>query len=150
MNDIIKARHFRPITKRQIEILNLIDSYIKDNGYSPSCKDLSELMNVSSPNSASDAIKVLKKKGYLNSSEFISRSASISQRGRRLLDNIDNNDEYPENIDNYEELERDKNRQIGDSETINNFLKLNKQNKEVVSSLIIGLVNYPSLKEWAC
>jgi len=66
----------RTLTVRQTEILNHIDGYIKQNGYSPSVRDVAGHFDIS-PKGAHDHILALEKKGAIKSRRKKSRSITI-------------------------------------------------------------------------
>jgi len=54
------------LTKRQVEVLEAINKYIKDNHYAPAYRDLGKILGVKSPSTVSNFLYKLKKKGYVN------------------------------------------------------------------------------------
>ena len=66
----------RTLTERQIEILNYIDGYIKQNGYSPSVRDIAGHFKISAMG-AHDHILALEKKGVIKSHHKKPRTITI-------------------------------------------------------------------------
>lgn len=71
------------LTKRQTQILNMIQSHIEDTGYPPTRTDICEHFGFRSPTAADDHLKALEKKGVI---ELIPGAS----RGIRLLGEYDN------------------------------------------------------------
>ncbi len=53
------------LTDRQKQILNYITSYIDDNGYPPTIREIGSAMSIHSTNGVNDHLKALARKGYL-------------------------------------------------------------------------------------
>lgn len=53
----------RKITDRQTEVLSFIESFIKDNSYSPSIREIAEHFQITIK-AVQDHIKALNRKGY--------------------------------------------------------------------------------------
>jgi repressor LexA len=77
-----------PLTARQSEVLECIRAFQRETGLSPTRADLAERMGFQSKNAASDHLRVLARKGYIEL--YNDRS-----RGIRLLDAGPNEDELP-------------------------------------------------------
>lgn len=77
-----------PLTVRQSEVLECIRSFQRETGLSPTRADLAERMGFQSKNAASDHLRVLARKGYIEL--YNDRS-----RGIRLLDAGPAEDELP-------------------------------------------------------
>ena len=77
-----------PLTARQSEVLECIRTFQRQTGLSPTRADLAERMGFQSKNAASDHLRVLARKGYIEL--YNDRS-----RGIRLLDAGPNEDELP-------------------------------------------------------
>jgi repressor LexA len=65
------------LTKRQAETLNFIKNFQKDNGYSPSYREIAEGLGLSSPATIAEHLKTLQQKGYLNF-ENMNRSIELT------------------------------------------------------------------------
>lgn len=65
------------LTKRQRQILDYITEFNRDNGYSPSFREIGEHFNLSSPATIHSHIDSLKNKGWLKSSFNMARSIEI-------------------------------------------------------------------------
>ena len=77
-----------PLTARQSEVLACIRGFQRETGLSPTRADLAERMGFQSKNAASDHLRVLARKGYIEL--YNDRS-----RGIRLLDAGPDEDELP-------------------------------------------------------
>ena len=67
----------KALTKRQNDILNYIKSFIKENGYSPSIRELCKGLSMSSTASVYDQLKKIEEKGYIKKSKVKFRSIEI-------------------------------------------------------------------------
>ncbi len=55
----------KPITGRQKEVLDFINSFVRDRGYAPSLRDLAKFLGTKNLSTAQYFIEQLEKKGYL-------------------------------------------------------------------------------------
>ncbi|MFH1632368.1 MAG: transcriptional repressor LexA [bacterium] len=55
-----------PLTKRQREVLDYIEGFIKDNSYTPSYREIAEGLGLSSPSTVHQHIQALCEKGVIN------------------------------------------------------------------------------------
>lgn len=62
------------MTDKQEKLLNFISEYIKENGYSPSIREIGKNLGVKSPSAVKVMIDRLEKNGYLNRSTGVARS----------------------------------------------------------------------------
>jgi repressor LexA len=69
----------KEITRKQIEILHCIDNFIKENGYSPSIRDLCNLSGRTSPATIHMYIRCLREKGYIDYVDGLARSIVIKK-----------------------------------------------------------------------
>lgn len=69
------------LTKRQKEILDAIYYYKGQHSYSPSVRELGEIVGLSSPATIHDHLVNLKKKGYINWKEKNYRTIEIVKEG---------------------------------------------------------------------
>lgn len=67
-----------PLTKRQAEILAYISSYIEDNNYAPSYREIGDHFGLSSTATVSEHIDSLTSKGYLLQEEKLARSLQLA------------------------------------------------------------------------
>jgi len=65
------------LTARQREILNYINDYISQNGYSPSYRDITDHFDFSSVGTVYGHLKALRRKGALINEEGCARSISV-------------------------------------------------------------------------
>lgn len=70
----------KEITKKQEEILNVIKKYIKENGYSPSVRELSKIQGLSSCASIWVHLQRLKQKGYIDFKEKQHRGIVVKEK----------------------------------------------------------------------
>ena len=66
-----------PLTKRQREILNYLDSYSEANGYAPSFEEIAEQFNYNSLATVHEHLSNLERKGYIKRSYNESRAIEI-------------------------------------------------------------------------
>ena len=67
----------KTLTRRQHEVLNLIEEMTADKGYPPSMREITARMNLTSAAGIHKHIKALVKKGYLSKADLLSRSLKI-------------------------------------------------------------------------
>ncbi|MBT3230176.1 transcriptional repressor LexA [Candidatus Uhrbacteria bacterium] len=58
-----------PLTKKQREVLDYIESFVQDNGYTPSYREIAKGMGLSSPSTVYQHIQALCEKGVINTAE---------------------------------------------------------------------------------
>ncbi|KPJ83055.1 MAG: hypothetical protein AMS19_05670 [Gemmatimonas sp. SG8_23] len=66
-----------PLTKRQKEILDYIESFIEDRGYAPSFEEIAEAFGYSSLATVHEHLSNLERKGYIRKSYNESRSIEL-------------------------------------------------------------------------
>ena len=62
------------LTKRQNQVLDVIQESIDDHGYPPTIREIGTKLGIRSTNAVNDHLKALERKGYLNRNEAKSRS----------------------------------------------------------------------------
>lgn len=67
-----------PLTKRQSEIYGLIKTFISDNGYAPSYREIAAELKLSSVATVAEYISVLETKGYLSKEGNSARSLQLT------------------------------------------------------------------------
>lgn len=65
------------LTQKQLEVLKSIELYTKENGISPTLRELQALLGLSSPATVHTHLKILKQKGYLTFDPKSPRSLSL-------------------------------------------------------------------------
>ena len=65
------------LTDKQIEVLVNIKNFTNEHGYSPTVRELAELLNVSSPATIHTHLKILVNKGYITYVPKSSRTIRI-------------------------------------------------------------------------
>jgi repressor LexA len=68
------------LTKRQSEILRFITSFVKDNDYSPSFREIAEGVGLSSPATVHQHVQALREKGFLNSDGETPRCLELTSK----------------------------------------------------------------------
>ncbi len=58
-----------PLTKKQREVLDCIEGFVKENGYTPSYREIAEQLGLSSPATIHQHIKTLCEKGIINTGD---------------------------------------------------------------------------------
>ncbi|MFH1508941.1 MAG: transcriptional repressor LexA [bacterium] len=67
------------LTKRQKELLEFIEKFVRENDYSPSYQEIADHFQLSSKATVYEHIQNLKEKGYLKLDEGLSRSLSLTE-----------------------------------------------------------------------
>ncbi len=71
-----------PLTKKQREVLDCIEGFVKDNGYTPSYREIAEQLGLSSPATVHQHIKTLCEKGIINTGDHgAARSIELVETG---------------------------------------------------------------------
>ncbi|MBI1908261.1 transcriptional repressor LexA [Candidatus Uhrbacteria bacterium] len=58
-----------PLTKKQRDVLNCVERFVRDHGYTPSYREIAETLGLSSPATVHQHIKALCEKGVINTGE---------------------------------------------------------------------------------
>lgn len=58
-----------PLTKKQREVLDYIENFVQEHGYTPSYREIAEGLGLSSPSTVHQHIKTLCEKGVINTGE---------------------------------------------------------------------------------
>lgn len=69
------------LTDRQSEILNFIKDYIRQNGFTPSIREIGSAFGIKSTNGVSAHLDALEKKGVLKREWRIARSIALKESG---------------------------------------------------------------------
>lgn len=67
-----------PLTRRQKEILDYIRSFIDENGYAPSFREIAYYFELSSVSTVAEYISILEEKGYLTKEAMEARSIQLT------------------------------------------------------------------------
>jgi len=67
-----------PLTRRQSEILSFIKSFISDNEYAPSYREIAKSLKLSSVATVAEYISVLEQKGYLTKQSSCARALQLT------------------------------------------------------------------------
>jgi len=82
---------YKDLTARQKEFLDFIQSFMKNNGYPPSIREIQHAFNLKSTKGVKGHIDRLVEKGYLNRTDGSARALSLPPHrasfGRRAVDN---------------------------------------------------------------
>lgn len=73
----------KKITIKQLQVLECIEWFIKENGYSPTIREIAELLN-SDNKAVFEKLLILEKKGYIRTTNGKSRSIVIMKGIDRL------------------------------------------------------------------
>ena len=76
-------------TKRQMEILVMISDSIRERGFPPTRAEIANHFSFKSKNAATDHIKALAKKDYLDLFIDTSRGIKITVKGHQALSNTE-------------------------------------------------------------
>ncbi len=67
-----------PLTKRQHEILSFIKSFIDENSYAPSYREIAKALQLSSVATVAEYVSVIEQKGHLSKQEGSARSIQLT------------------------------------------------------------------------
>lgn len=67
----------QPLTKRQQQVLDFIRSWMRDNPYPPTVREIGEGLDLSSPSTVQAHLKQIEAKGYIRRGESKSRSIEL-------------------------------------------------------------------------
>jgi hypothetical protein len=77
----------KPVTQKQLNVLNWVKEYIKENQFPPTRAELSAGMGFKSPNAAQEHLKALSHKGYVKIISGTSRAIVLTGKKVRLAKN---------------------------------------------------------------
>lgn len=67
-----------PLTKKQRQVLDCIEAFVRKNGYTPSYREIAEVLGLSSPATVHQHIRALCEKGVINTGEHgVARSIEL-------------------------------------------------------------------------
>lgn len=72
------------MSERQKEILQIIKTFIKENGYSPTVREICSIANIRSTSSVHGDIKSLKAKGHITSGVDMPRSIALTKKEKNV------------------------------------------------------------------
>ncbi len=72
------------MSKKQKEILEIIKIFIKENGYSPTIREICRIANIKSTASVHGHIKKLKDEGHITSGVDMPRSIALTKREKNV------------------------------------------------------------------
>jgi len=67
-----------PLTRRQKEILDYIRSFIDENGYAPSYREIARYFELSSTGTVAEYVNILEEKGYLTKDAMEARAIQLT------------------------------------------------------------------------
>ncbi|MSU03197.1 transcriptional regulator [Tissierella pigra] len=65
------------LTERESQVLNIVDNYIKENGYGPSVREIGGMMGLKSSSTVHKYLKNLELKGFIERKENFPRALRI-------------------------------------------------------------------------
>ncbi|MBU5427142.1 LexA repressor [Tissierella pigra] len=65
------------LTERESQVLNIVDNYIKENGYGPSVREIGSMMGLKSSSTVHKYLKNLELKGFIERKENFPRALRI-------------------------------------------------------------------------
>ncbi|NPD30285.1 transcriptional repressor LexA [Eggerthellaceae bacterium zg-1084] len=74
------------LTKKQQAVLDCITSYIGENGYGPTVREICAELNLSSPSTVHVHLGALEAKGYIERNPLKSRSIALRRSAEELID----------------------------------------------------------------
>ncbi len=69
----------KELTVKQRMVFNAIKEFIDKNSFPPTCNELKNMLGYSSPNSITDHLGFIEKKGYIRRTTKIARSIVVLQ-----------------------------------------------------------------------
>ena len=72
-----KMKQTDKLTKKQLELYEVIKAFIEKNGYPPTIRELNEITNIKSTSTTFVKLLQLKKKGYIEYAENKSRTIKL-------------------------------------------------------------------------
>ena len=72
------------MSEKQKEILEIIKTFIKENGYSPTIREICKLANIKSTAAVHGHIKKLKDEGHITSGVDMPRSIALTKREKSI------------------------------------------------------------------
>ena len=75
----------REYTERQVEVLQFVDRFISEEGYSPSYREICDHFLFGSLNSVKRHLDALSMKGAINHTPNVARSIVITDKGKEVL-----------------------------------------------------------------
>lgn len=75
----------RPLTTLQRSILQFIQDHLKENGWPPSMREMSDHFRWNSTNAASDHLRRLSVKGYVVVAPRVSRGIRLTEKALEVL-----------------------------------------------------------------
>lgn len=73
--------------EKMAKALAYIDTYIKENGYSPSIREIAEALGVPSSSTISDAVEHMGNMGYIHEPKMFSKNGNRIARTLRITQN---------------------------------------------------------------
>ena len=73
------------LSKRQQQVYDFIESYIKEKGFGPTVREIGDALQLSSPSTVHVHLKTLEEKGYITRDQLKSRSIALTHE----IDSID-------------------------------------------------------------
>ena len=79
-----KRRGAYSVSKKQKEILEIIKTFIKENGYSPTIREICRIANIKSTSSVHGQIKKLKDEGHITTGVDMPRSIALTKKEKSV------------------------------------------------------------------
>jgi len=73
------------LTKKQKQVFDFINTYIAENGISPTIEEIRKNLNLKAVSTIHEHINSLKEKGYLSKTENSARSVKIKKKIKRVV-----------------------------------------------------------------
>lgn len=82
MSDVALAVVVQPLTARQREVLDFLQSYVHEHGYGPTLKELMARFGIRSLSTAWKHLRRLEEKGFITKRRFRERGIELTTSGR--------------------------------------------------------------------
>lgn len=76
------------LTPRRVEVLGIIQQYIKTNGFAPSVREISAAIGSAHPAGAQAHLSALRRLGLVARRDGISRSLHVTPEGRKAMSEV--------------------------------------------------------------
>ncbi|MGL5328783.1 MAG: LexA family protein [Peptostreptococcaceae bacterium] len=89
----------KPLNKNQLNILKIIYSFTNEKGYPPTMREIQNLAKIKSTSTIHDNINKLIKIGYLKNDPTKPRTAMVTEKYLKLINENNNSDTIIKNIE---------------------------------------------------
>jgi len=73
------------ITQKQVQVLKTIDTYIKEKGYSPTVREIGDILDLKSSSTVQSHLDNLEKLGCISRAGSNARTLCVTDKGKHLV-----------------------------------------------------------------